>query len=125
MDNQIYCVHSNFAGLPFLPGKPRGRACIVGPDGEFRADTGHRPGVATATVNLDEGYEYWVYGELKQRLPTLKEAMLGLRRPDTYLDIVREDIPWSQWQVPNPPLVEPGEEGQAPPQEAPDYLIYG
>ena len=125
MDNQVYCVHSNFAGLPFLPGKPRGRACVVGPDGEFRADTGHRPGVATATVDLDEGYEYWVYGELKQRLPTLKEAMLGLRRPETYLDIVREDIPWSQWQVKNPPLVEPGGEGQTPPQEAPDYLIYG
>jgi predicted amidohydrolase len=125
MDNQVYCVHSNFAGLPFLPGKPRGRACIVGPDGEFRADTGHRPGVATASVYLDEGYEYWVYGQLKQRLPTLKEAMLGLRRPETYQDLVRQDIPWSQWQVPDPPLVEPGETHQAPPEPAPEYLIYG
>jgi predicted amidohydrolase len=120
MDNQFYCVHSNFSGLPHLPGKPRGRACIVGPDGEIRADTGHRPGIATATVDLDEGYEYWVTGALKRQLPTLKEPMLGLRRPDTYGDLVRTDIPWEQWQVKNPLLVDP----ESPGQQAPDYLIY-
>lgn len=125
MDNQYYCVHSNFAGLPHLPGKPRGRACIVGPDGEIRADTGHRPGIATATVDLDEGYEYWVTGSLKARLPTLKEPSLGLRRPETYGDLIRTDVPWEQWQVKNPILVDPGsEDGQPAPQEAPNYLIF-
>ncbi len=121
MDNQIYCVHANFAGLPHLPGKPRGRACIVGPDGETRADTGHRPGIATATVDLDEGYEYWVKGELKRQLPTLKECLLGLRRPETYGDLVREDIPWSRWQVRSPVLVDPGDGAEEGP--APDYLL--
>lgn len=126
MDNQVYCVHSNYAGLPHLPGKLRGRACIMGPDGEARADTGHRPGIATATVDLDEGYEYWTVGDLKRRLPTLKEPMLGLRRPETYGDLVRTDIPWEQWQVRNPILVDPGREREeGTPQEAPDYLIYG
>ncbi|MCC7354981.1 MAG: carbon-nitrogen hydrolase family protein [Anaerolineae bacterium] len=122
MDNQIYCVHANFAGLPHLPGKPRGRACVVGPDGEIRADTGHRPGIATATVDLDEGYEYWVKGDLKKRLPTLKECMLGLRRPDTYGDLVSQEIPWSRWQVQNPILVDPGN-GDATMEPAPDYLL--
>jgi predicted amidohydrolase len=126
MDNQIYCVHSNFAGLPHLPGKLRGRACIIGPDGEARADTGHRPGVATAMVNLDEGYEYWVTGDLKRKLPTLKEAMLGLRRPDTYRDLVREDIPWDRWQVSNPTLIDPDGKGEGGSQGSePDYLICG
>lgn len=113
MDNQVYCVHSNFAGLPFLPGKPRGRACIVGPDGETRADTGHRPGIASAIIDLDEPYEYWVPGKLKQELPTLKEAHLGLRRPETYSDLVRTDIPREQWQVKSPILVDPTGDGEA------------
>jgi predicted amidohydrolase len=126
MDNQVYCVHSNFAGLPHLPGKMRGRACIIGPDGETRADTGHRPGVATAAVDLDEGYEYWTMGELKRRLPTLKEPLLGLRRPETYGDLVREDIPWRKWQISNPLLVEPSEEGEeSSTDESPNYLNYG
>jgi predicted amidohydrolase len=125
MDNQFYCVHSNFAGLPHLPGKPRGRACIVGPDGEFRADTGHRPGIATATIDLDEGYEYWVTGALKGQLPTLKETMLGLRRPETYNDLVRTDIPWEQWQVKNPLLVDPYlPGGKANEPDTMNYLIY-
>ncbi len=121
MDNQIYCVHSNFAGLPHLPGKLRGRAQIVGPDGEVRADTGHRPGIATATVDLDEGYEYWVTGALKTNLPTLKEAMVGTRRPETYGDLVRTDIPRQQWQIANPTIVETGHEAAEP---APSYLIF-
>ena len=120
MDNQMYCVHSNFSGLPHLPGKPRGRACIIGPDGETRADTGHRPGIATATIDLDEGYEFWAIGKLKQQLPTLKEAFLGLRRPATYGALVQQDIPWERWQVPNPILVDPSGEGES--DEAPDYL---
>ncbi len=125
MDNQVYCVHSNFSGLPFLPGKPRGRACIVGPDGEIRADTGHRPGIASAIIDLDEAYEYWVPGKLKQELPTLKEAHLGLRRPETYTDLVRTDIPWKQWQVENPILIDPTGEGVAnEPGDASRLLVF-
>ena len=122
MDNQIYCVHSNFCGLPHLPGKPRGRACIIGPDGESRADTGHGPGIATATIDLDEGYEYWATGELKRRLPTLKEAFLGLRKPATYGVLVEQDIPWDRWQVQNPILVDPDGRGEG--RDAPGYLEY-
>jgi len=107
IDNQIYAVHSNFNTLPYLPGKPRGCAKIIGPDGEARADTGHRPGVATAMVDLDEGYEYWVPGNWKHKLPTLKEAFLGTRRPELYGELTRTDIPWSAWQVKHPVLYDP------------------
>lgn len=89
MDNQIYCVSSNFSELPYLPGKEMGRACIIAPDGQLRADTGNRPGIATATVNLDEGCEYWVEGELKERYPRLKECFFKTRRPETYGEICK------------------------------------
>jgi hypothetical protein len=65
-----------------------------------------------------------VKGDLKVKLPTLKECMLGLRRPNTYDDLVREDIPWSDWQIKRPFLVDPGNGVEAAePEAAPDYLL--
>ncbi len=70
--------------MPFLTGKSMGRGCIIDPYARPIADTSHKPGVATATVDLDEGFEYWIAGEQKLRWPTLKEAYLGMRRPELY-----------------------------------------
>lgn len=101
MDNQIYCVTSNFCQQPYLAGKPMGRAYVVGPDGKIRADTGHRPGIAVVDLDLDEGYEYWV---ARRDLPTLKEAFLGLRRPDTYGVLVRSNELLTAWRIGTPKL---------------------
>jgi predicted amidohydrolase len=84
IDNQLYCVASNYVNVPYLPGKLMGRAAIIGLDGTYRADTGNRPGVATAVVDLDEGYEMWYTGEIKMRFPTLRETFMKTRRPETY-----------------------------------------
>jgi predicted amidohydrolase len=84
IDNQLYCVSSNYVNSPYLPGKLMGRANIVGLDGCYRADTGNRPGIATALLDLDEGYQMWYTGEVKEKFPTLRETLLKTRRPDTY-----------------------------------------
>jgi len=89
MDNQVYAATSNYIQLPYLAGKCMGRACIIGPDGNMRADTGHRPGVAVAAIDLDEGYDYWIEDRPEWR--TLKHVFLGLRRPETYGPICE---PW-------------------------------
>ena len=84
IDNQIYCVSANYVNLPYLPGKSMGRAAIIGLDGRFRADTGNRPGVVSALLDLEEGYEMWYTGEVKRRFPTLRHTLLRTRRPETY-----------------------------------------
>lgn len=101
MDNQIYCVTANFCQQPYLAGKVMGRAYIVAPDGKIRADTGHRAGVAIATVDLDEGYEYWA---ARPDLPTLKDAFLGWRRPDTYGALVQPNAADPPWRIADPKL---------------------
>jgi predicted amidohydrolase len=84
IDNQLYCVGSNYVNTPYLPGKLMGRANIVGLDGTYCADTGNRPGIATALLDLDEGYEMWYSGEVKEKFPTLRDTILKTRRPGTY-----------------------------------------
>ncbi len=101
MDNQIYCATANFCQQPYLAGKVMGRAYIVGPDGKIRADTGHRAGVAVATVDLDEIYEYWIG---REDLKTLKDAFLGLRRPETYGVLVQQHSEDQPWRIADPKI---------------------
>ena len=89
MDNQYYCVASNYSEIPYLPGKEMGRACVVAPDGNIISDTGYRPGIATIKVNLDEGYEYWATGDYKKKYPRLKECFYKRRKPETYGELVK------------------------------------
>lgn len=58
MDYNVYMVESNYSQAPpYAPyaGRCRpGRARIVDFDGHIIADTGHRPGIAVADIDLDE-----------------------------------------------------------------------
>jgi hypothetical protein len=74
-----------------------GHSRVVDPYGRTLADTSHRPGLAFVDVDLDVGYETWYTGQLKERFPTLKECYLGLRRPETYGELIEpqgENPPW-------------------------------
>jgi len=106
IDNQVYFVTSHYVEMPFLTGNWFGHARIVDPFGRTRADTSHRPGVAFAEVDLDEGYEYWVNPDLKRQYPTLKECFLGMRRPETYGIITRPNSE-NAWRIQNPILHDP------------------
>ena len=55
--------------------------------------------MAVADVDLDAGYDYWTTGELHERYPTLKEAYLALRRPQTYGRQVQPDGPDPAWRI--------------------------
>ena len=103
IDNQIYMVTSHFIQMPFLSGRAMGHSRIVDPHGRTRADTSHRPGVAFARVDLDETFEYWAQGELKERYPTLKECFLGMRKPETYGILTRPDTE-NSWRIKEPKL---------------------
>ncbi len=103
IDNQIYVVTSHYVQVPYLSGRAMGHARIVDPYGRTRADTGHRPGVAVAEVDLDETYEFWATGELKKKYPTLKECFLGMRRPETYGILTRPDSE-NKWKIKEPVL---------------------
>jgi predicted amidohydrolase len=103
IDNQIYVVTSHYVQTPYLSGRAMGHARIVDPYGRTRADTGHRPGVAVAEVDLDETYEFWATGALKKKYPTLKECFLGMRRPETYEIITRPDSE-NNWKIKEPVL---------------------
>ena len=70
-------------------------------DGKIRADTGHRAGVAVATVDLDEGYEYWA---ARPDLRTLKDVFLGLRRPETYGMLTQPQPENPPWRIAEPKL---------------------
>ena len=96
MDNQVYCATANFCRLPYLPGRGRGRAYIAAPEGSILADTGHRPGVATTTVDLDEGRDYWLRDP---RYRTLKDSYVGDRRPELYGLIADTDVPADSWRI--------------------------
>jgi predicted amidohydrolase len=106
IDNQVYIVTSHPVTMPFLTGGAFGHARIVDPYGRTRATTSHRPGVAVAEVDLDEAYEYWATGELKQAYPTLKECFLGMRRPETYGVITRSDT-LNSWRIKDQTLYAP------------------
>ncbi len=99
IDNQVYFVASHFVNQPFLCGRRIGHARIIDPYGRTLADTSHRPGVAFAEIDLDEGYEYWATGELKKQYPTLKECYLGMRRPETYGRLTQADPEPPRWKI--------------------------
>lgn len=103
IDNQIYVVTSHYVSAPFLSGKSMGHSRIVDPYGRTRAGTSHVPGVAVAEVDLDEGYEYWVTGDLKRKYPTLKDTFLGDRRPETYGILTRPDSE-NNWKIDDPTM---------------------
>jgi predicted amidohydrolase len=98
IDNQVYLVSSHYVARPFLSGRPMGHSRIVDPYGRTLADTSHRPGIAFADVDLDAGCETWYSGELKRRFPTLKDCYLGLRRPDTYSELIAPDGEHPRWK---------------------------
>jgi hypothetical protein len=76
-----------------------GHSRLVDPYGRTLADTSHRPGLAFADVDLDVGYETWYTGELKHRFPTLKDAYLGMRRPETYGELTQPDGDHPKWKI--------------------------
>ncbi len=99
IDNQVYLVSSHFIQYPFLSGRSMGHSRIVDPYGRTLADTSHRPGLAFADVDLDAGFETWYSGELKEQYPTLKECYLGMRRPETYQEIVALEGANPLWKI--------------------------
>jgi predicted amidohydrolase len=99
IDNQVYFVSSHFVMQPFLTGRSMGHSRVVDPYGRTLADTSHRPGLVFADLDLDVGYETWYTGESKERFPTLKDAYLGLRRPDTYHELIEQDGDPPAWKV--------------------------
>lgn len=99
IDNQVYLVSSHFVMQPFLSGRSMGHSRIVDPYGRTRADTSHRPGLAIADVDLDEGFDTWYTGQLKEEYPTLKEAYLALRRPESYGRLVQPDGDKPAWKI--------------------------
>ncbi len=101
IDNQNYIVTSHLVEAPYLAGKLFGHSRIVDPYGRTRADTGHLPGYASAVVDLDEVYEYWVTGELKEKYPTLKECFFDMRKPETYGSLCEVDKEM-KWKLKNP-----------------------
>jgi hypothetical protein len=68
-----------------------GHSRIVDPYGRTLAGTSHRPGLAVADLDLDAGCETWYQGVLKEQFPTLKDCYLGLRRPETYGELIEPD----------------------------------
>ncbi len=86
MDYSVYMVESNLSmSQPYAPYSGRfypGRARIVDHDGHIIADTGHRPGIAFADIDLDE--------------PRLGSQIVGIREPDVMKDdlarLVRLDL---------------------------------
>jgi predicted amidohydrolase len=98
IDNQVYFMSSHFVMQPFLSGRSMGHSRLVDPYGRTLADTSHRPALAVADVDLDAGYDYWTTGELHEHYPTLKEAYLASRRPETYGRLVQADGPNPKWK---------------------------
>jgi predicted amidohydrolase len=99
IDNQVYFMSSHYIMRPFLTGRSMGHSRLVDPYGRTLADTSHRPGLAVADVDLDVGYETWYTGELKHRFPTLKDAYLGMRRPETYGELTQPDGEHPKWKI--------------------------
>jgi predicted amidohydrolase len=89
---QCHIVQAQFSQEPpYAPYAGRhttGRACVVGPDGIILADTGHRPGLAVATVDLDEPRltkDAAYYGDRVN----FRAALSNWRRPELYSELAR------------------------------------
>jgi predicted amidohydrolase len=98
IDNQVYLASSHFVQQPFLAGRSMGHSRIVDPYGRTLAGTSHQPGLAVADLDLDAGYETWYRGALKEQFPTLKDCYLGLRRPETYHELIESDRDPPRWK---------------------------
>jgi predicted amidohydrolase len=95
IDNQFYCVSSNFCRSPYIPGKEIGRACVVDFDGTIIADTGLSPGLANCTIDLGKkSLMNWDYvpdsEKLKQKYPTRRKLLYSSRHPELYGLISKE-----------------------------------
>ena len=90
-DNQTVFVCSHFVQTPYLVGRHYGRSRIVDPMGRIRADTGHHAGVAHAVVDLDDTYDMWYTGEMKDAYPTMREVFRKTRRPELYGPVAEPD----------------------------------
>ncbi|MDP6126194.1 MAG: carbon-nitrogen hydrolase family protein, partial [Candidatus Latescibacteria bacterium] len=88
IDTQSFFVTSHYAELPFLAGKTMGRSRIVDPMGRTRADTSHFPGIAIATVDLDQTYPMWYTGAMLKEYPTMRSVFQKTRRPELYGPLV-------------------------------------
>jgi len=79
IENQVFFVAANYTQKGLDPAAVHfGRSCVLDWDGCVLADTGRRPGVATAVINLDES-------RVGFGSPKLPEH----RRPQTYGRVVR------------------------------------
>ncbi|MCC7353961.1 MAG: carbon-nitrogen hydrolase family protein [Anaerolineae bacterium] len=87
-----YIVQAQFSQKPpYAPyaGRHRtGRGSIAGPEGIILADTGHKPGLAVATVDLDEPRLTKDAGYYGERV-NFKMALRNYRRPELYGEIAR------------------------------------
>lgn len=93
MDYSVYVVESNYSmAPPYVPYAGRsspGRARIIDHDGRIIADTGHRPGIAVADIDLDE--------------VRLGKGVVGIRDPDHLKEdlarLVRLDLYAKEFQA--------------------------
>jgi predicted amidohydrolase len=87
---QTYVMQAQFSDdPPYAPYAGRyltGHGCVVGPDGIVLADTGHRPGLAVATVDLDEPRLTRDAGYYGERV-NFKAALNNFRRPELYAEL--------------------------------------
>jgi N-carbamoylputrescine amidase len=88
-DNQVYFVCSHYSQTPYLVGKHYGRSRIVDPMGRIRADTGHFPGIAIASVDLNQTYPTWYQDDMGQAYPTMRETLFKTRRPELYGELTK------------------------------------
>ncbi len=94
IDYKCYMVTSNYAcEPPYAPYAGRsapGNSYIVDLYGHIIADTGHRAGLATATIDLDAPHlGVGVIGLREGDYDDLKRDMLKLRRPELYSEICK------------------------------------
>jgi predicted amidohydrolase len=94
IDNGVYLLSSCYgtpADMAWRPGMMVGRSGVVGPDGTVLADAGRRPGVVTATADLDQPllkHNFTYVGD-----HDFRATMLETRRPETYAAVTRLGVP--------------------------------
>jgi predicted amidohydrolase len=94
LENGAFVASANFAGdPPYAPyaGRPSmGRAFVIDPDGVIIADTGHRPGLVTAEVNLFEPRRtVSVVGFRASGRDILPDDFFAMRRPEIYQELCK------------------------------------
>lgn len=89
IENAVWLVSANFACdppyAPYLGRSAMGRAFAIDRDGTVVADTGHRPGLAIADVDLAKSrHTAGVVGARDGEWDTLPEDLFAMRRPQAY-----------------------------------------